>query len=657
LQAGGANSAAGHVEGSARTAHYCATPLELVLDEANNRLFSTCYANNTAGHNAGAVKYFRTDSDEGYTFLRFGGANTNGTVGFGGTSRIRRAYSMTKHPNLDILYVGDLEICQITAASYGDTFSYYNGAISLAANQSRTITSNAGCGNTVNRLYSDTTSRTRPYSLAIKMNGVNFEGLFISNYNEHNVVFLNTSNASVDVGGRSFAVGNFNYVFGNAVADRVRIHPTATNSRVRNPLGVYADATHLYIADRENFSIARMDHSVANGEANELIGSSGIGGYDGEIQGPSNDMRLNTPMALNYSFDNHTLYFDDSLNFRIRRINLSNGVMNTIVGRGQSGNSSTNPEISTEAWITSNRGLFFNDDSNGLFYTDTRFDTGVNRNCLVRFFNSFNASQTILDISIPQNRVATVAGNWSLGCNIWDGSYENQPATLARLYGPWGIVSNNQGDQLYISSNLAHCIHQVDSSGNISTAAGLCGTAADASGAAGFARFNRPGDITLDPDPVYSIHANFFIMDRTQQTGSFIKYMNNSPSNVTIAGVTIGPGEIGKVNPLAIQFGSGIAAFEDQICYGQGSGPTDNYHVNEHTVVCFNRNTGIPTFRAGRPSAGVVKGGISHWLEDESISAGNALIAEPFGLSFDKDGNLYISLPSAHNIKKVARWW
>ena len=648
--AGGGN---GNTDSASRLSHKCRNPVALFLDETANRLYTSCYGN-TTNNTDGSLKYFLTNTDEGYTLVRKGSSNVQGSIGGAGSARSMRAYSLVKHPNKDILFVGELEKCQILAVSFGDTDSFYNGAVNLSANSTVKLTNNNGCGNTLNKLYTDTAGRIRPYSLAVKSNGSGIDGIFYSNNSNHNIGFLNTGNATVTIGGQDVDAGKYLNVFGTSSANKSRTQPAALASYLRNPLGIHADAISLYVADRGNYSIATLDHSVGDGTVSDMIGISQIGGYDGEVAMTLTAHRLNNPMGMDYSPSQNALYFTDVNNYRLRKIDLSSGQLTTAVGRGQSGASNTNPEAPFDAYMRNVRDVAYNDTLNGLFYSDTEANTGANRNCLARFFNEANTSQNILGVVIPSFKTSTIAGNYLYGCNTWNLADEGNDAVNVNLYEPWGIIASDDGDDLYLSSNNGHCIHHINSSGTITTAVGECGTSGDVSGALSFARLNNVGDLALDPDPVLRSYPNYFVIDRTRITNSSVKYVNNSPSAVTIAGVSIGPNEIAKI-VSGIDYAGAVAAFGNQICYSLGAGANGSGYA--HIVTCIDRVTGLPTLRVGKAPAGTVKAGVQNLNEDEGVNAGNALIAQPHGLAFDSQGNLYITLITNNVIKKVKRWW
>lgn len=54
-------------------------------------------------------------------------------------------------------------------------------------------------------------------------------------------------------------------------------------------------------------------------------------------------------------------------------------------------------------------------------------------------------------------------------------------------------------------------------------------------------------------------------------------------------------------------------------------------------------------------------GGIQAEVEQENVSAvsggSNVTFAVPSGLSFDGEGNLYISEQGSHVIRKIKKWW
>ncbi|HLJ08151.1 MAG TPA: SBBP repeat-containing protein, partial [Acidimicrobiia bacterium] len=109
----------------------------------------------------------------------------------------------------------------------------------------------------------------------------------------------------------------------------------AKDAQVYNPRAVAFSRTgDVFIADALNHRIRRIDPNgiITTIAGNPQTSSSGapIGAFGGD-GGPASQAQLNQPHGV--AVDSHgNVYVGDSLNNRIRRINFSNGVIQTIAG-------------------------------------------------------------------------------------------------------------------------------------------------------------------------------------------------------------------------------------------------------------------------------------------------------------------------------------
>jgi len=150
---------------------------------------------------------------------------------------------------------------------------------------------------------------------------------------------------------------------------------------------------------------------------------------------------LNWPTGL--AVDNvGNLYIADTSNDRVRKVS-AGGIISTVAGNGVVGFSgdggpAVNAELNFPAGLAAKGG--------NLYITDA----GNNR---IRRVDS-------------SGKISTVAGNGIQGF-----SGDGGPATSAELAGPWGVALH--AGNLYIADLANHRIRRVDSSGKISTVAGM----------------------------------------------------------------------------------------------------------------------------------------------------------------------------------------
>lgn len=651
---------ANNTDGGTRTSHRCLNPNDLYLDQSENKLFVTCWGNN--GGSDGALKYFRTDVNEGYTVVRYSStANMDAVGSYTAAGRARRVYGLAKHPTKKVLFVEEHELCQIYAISYGDTDSYFGGAVTLSANQMVRLTNNAGCGDTVDRVYTDTSLRIRANDLAPIWDGANLKGLMLTNYDNSTIHVLNLGTSNLDIGGRTgvttIASGNVRNITisGSGYGRNI---PSFSNTYVRNPFGIIADGNNLIVADIFNGFLTSYNITETNGAFTDLLGYEPQGLYDGETHKSLNNRRLNRPTSLIYRSSDNSMYILDDDNYRIRKLELDNGKLSTYLGSGSYGNATVDPSTSPLTAGSHNMwAMNFLETDNILAYTDWGGGDGTNRNCHVRALNMENSDIPLFGQSLLTNKVKSIAGSYSLGCAAYSAGMENQTATAVALRYPSGVISNQAENELYISDRSSHCVFSVNATGKINSILGTCGTASDTPGSSTFSTnhlLNAPGYMKRDRNSSVAGSGNFFLIQRSRATSSEVRYYNSSSSRVTINYIDIEPGEI-KTIFSSLQYVNGITSFGDQICYSQGSDA--NASTYPHNVECINRTTGAMTLRAGRPSAATVKAKIPVDDEQEGIGASSATLAHPYDIEFDGEGNLWISEINSHNIRKVKKWF
>lgn len=136
----------------------------------------------------------------------------------------------------------------------------------------------------------------------------------------------------------------------------------ATGAQLGFPRGLAVDADdNLYVSDAGNHVVRRVDR--ASGIITTVAGSPyetgeerGFGG-DG---GPATDARLYSPRGLAFGPDG-ALYIADTLNNRIRRVDLETGVITTHAGTGEKGFSGDGG-LASQAALNEPHRIVFDDD-------------------------------------------------------------------------------------------------------------------------------------------------------------------------------------------------------------------------------------------------------------------------------------------------------
>jgi Gluconolactonase len=213
----------------------------------------------------------------------------------------------------------------------------------------------------------------------------------------------------------------------------------ATAALLDSPQGLAFGGSDLYIADTHNHRIRKLN--LTTGVITTIAGSSA--GFSGD-NGPATAAQLNLPTALALDSSNN-LYIADTQNHRIRKINLASGVITTIAGNGTQGFSGDGGPA-TAAAIDSPSGIAIDANQN-LYLADTH-------------------NQRIRKITAATGTITTIAG----AAAGFGG--DNGAASAARLALPHGLSIDSAGN-LYIADTANHRIRRIDAAtGTITTIAG-----------------------------------------------------------------------------------------------------------------------------------------------------------------------------------------
>ena len=240
----------------------------------------------------------------------------------------------------------------------------------------------------------------------------------------------------------------------------------ATAAQIAPPGGIAVDASgNIFIADRNNNRVREINH--ATGVITTIAGN-GTSGYSGD-GGPAADAMLNAPDALAIDVDGDLLIADTS-NYRIREVDLSTGIITTVVGNGTPGLVGNNVPA-TAAMLAGPESLAV-DGVGNLLIGDGFCVRKVDR---------------------VTGMINTVAGNGTIG-NSGDGGL----ATAAQFNGSLSGLAVDAVGNLYISDSMNNCVRVVDhATGIVSRIAGGGGGVSDG-GQATDARFIFPTGLAVD---------------------------------------------------------------------------------------------------------------------------------------------------------------
>lgn len=232
---------------------------------------------------------------------------------------------------------------------------------------------------------------------------------------------------------------------------------------------VVEDHVALYIADMLNHRIRRVD--LTTGIMTTLAGT-GQAKWKGD-NGPAVAAALNEPVALALDASHDSLYVADQSNNRVRRIALTTGMISTIAGTGEACYSGDGP--AQEVGLAGPSGLALDLEGN-LYIADT-----------------FN--ERIRKWDRERGLLSTVLGDGSQ-FRFEPGAAENS-LSLAR---PYGIAVDRDG-RVWITDSDNHLLRRWDPhTSTISVVAGngYAGFAGD-EGPAEEASLNYPFGVAIDP--------------------------------------------------------------------------------------------------------------------------------------------------------------
>jgi len=216
---------------------------------------------------------------------------------------------------------------------------------------------------------------------------------------------------------------------------------SALTSPLLLPTSIAFDAQgNLYLAETNNHVIRRVDPTGVL----TTIAGNGTQGFSGD-GGPATSAQLDSPTGIVLDAANN-LYFADSHNHRLRKVDATTGTITTIAGNGTPGFSGdggaatlASLDLPTVLAIDSNGNLYLADTNN----------------------------HRIRKLTATTGLITTVAGN---GLQQFSG--DGGPATAASIDSPSGLAVDSAGN-LYLADTHNHRLRMVSAAtGLISTIAG-----------------------------------------------------------------------------------------------------------------------------------------------------------------------------------------
>jgi sugar lactone lactonase YvrE len=397
----------------------------------------------------------------------------------------------------------------------------------------------------------------------------------------------------------------------------------AINAFLNGPVGLALDAAgNLFIVDESNGRIREVNtlgiiNTVA-GNGNEAFSGDG---------GAATSASLNRPEDVAVDSQGN-LYIADSLNFRVRKVDLS-GIITTAAGTGEP-NFSGDGGPATSAVLDHPLGVAV-DGAGNIFISDTENDR-------VRKVFGSGIINTVAggtpEVQFPRGLSVDVAGNVFFGAADSQGNFSVQKldisgglTSLAGIFLNVGDVTVNSTDVLFVGES---CIQKL-AGGNGITVAGICssqvrGFSGDG-GPATSARLNFPAGVDLDSA------GNFYIADSGNNR---IRKVDTNGIINTVAGngdATFA-GDGGLATSASLNLPNGVRIVGNELFIAD----TGNHRirrVNDHGVI---------TTVAGDGREG---------FSGDGGPATSASLDAPFAVAVDTNNILFIADTNNSRIRKV----
>ena len=335
---------------------------------------------------------------------------------------------------------------------------------------------------------------------------------------------------------------------------------------------------------------------VASGQTITSFAGNGTAGYSGD-GGQAALAQINRVVGLAVDAAGN-IYLAEELNNRVRKVD-PNGVITTFAGTGVAGfGGDTGPAV--QAQLSGPLGVCVS-PSGDVYVTDQG-------NKRVR--------------KISSGTITTVAGNGSSG-NSGDGG----AATAAAMTIPIRCAVDPSGN-LFIVDQGAFVIRKVDTSGIISTYAGTTQGFSGDGGPATQARMNNPTALAFDAS------GNLYVTD---QFNHRIRRIDSSGTILTVAGngSAAFSGDGGPATSASLNYPGGIVVDSSGTLF---------------LVDCVNE-------RVRKVSGGTISTVAGTGATGYAGDGGPALQAQfsnPFAITLDKAGNLYVGDIANNRVRKIS---
>ena len=408
-----------------------------------------------------------------------------------------------------------------------------------------------------------------------------------------NIYIADTNNNRI----RKVAAGFISTVAGNGSAGYLGDGGAATLTRINNPQGVSVDAAgNIYIADTGNNRIRK----VSAGIISTVVNTSGNQtSTPPDFTYPLGDAAAATAATLNgprsvFVDAAGDIYIADTGNNRIRKVTTSTGIISTVAGTSQG--FSGDGGLATSARLDSPRSVFV-DSALNIYIAD--------RN-----------NNRIRKVTAATGNISTVAGTGTAGYSGDGGS-----ATAAHIDSPNGVCVKSTGEVI-IADTSNSCLRQVSVTNIISTLPMTAGPGLDTP--QGMATYYDAAQKKLF----------LYIADQGNHRIRQLDTATNAISTVAGTGTAGWTGDGGAATSARLNNPQGVSVDAAGNIY---IADTNNDRIRKFTV-----GGNISTV------AGTGTGGYT----GDGGAATSARINNPYGVSVDAVGNIYIADTNNNRIRK-----
>ena len=320
----------------------------------------------------------------------------------------------------------------------------------------------------------------------------------------------------------------------------------AAKAKLDQPFDVAFDAAgNLYFSDTNNHRVRRVD--AKTGIISTAAGS-GKKGFAGD-GAPAADASLNEPYGIEFDAAGN-LYIVDRLNYCVRKVDVKTGIITTIAGTGGKSGFAGDGGKATAALLVEPNGICL--DGKGTLYIADVFGHRVRA------------------VDLKAGIISTLLGNGK-GATTGDGG----ALASATTFGPRAVAVDPAG-RLYVVERNGHCVRVIDlARGAVARFAGTGkkGYTGDG-GKALDATFDGPKEIDIDKA------GNVFVVDTENEAIRRIDAKTGVITTVAGKGKskTPGQGDGGAATAATLGRPHGVAVGPDDALY---IGDTNSYRIRK----------------------------------------------------------------------------